>query len=172
MKKSRLILQKPLFVSSCICSFIAGALITTIMTQNASTPLLCPPVTNRYFSSPSTTGPMVVTASAASATQCDHPLCNLEGGATADVPGNHHEVQDGTALFLNEDSNWISVVLKQDPSLNAQAVKYRTRLSEADQLLRSYRQAPGRMATLYSVEVMARGRKGEGMTRLRARHRS
>ncbi|KAK2969308.1 hypothetical protein RJ640_030849 [Escallonia rubra] len=117
----------------------------------------------------------------------------------------------GTTLFLEEDPKWVQTVLKDAPSLHARAVRYRTRLSESDYLLKSYRsepdcfpsksflrgndgcklaltgmpdelydkewdlimidaprgyfpEAPGRMAAIYSAAVMARNRKGSGVT--------
>ncbi|KZV28189.1 glucuronoxylan 4-O-methyltransferase 2-like [Dorcoceras hygrometricum] len=48
----------------------------------------------------------------------------------------------GTTLFLEEDPKWVQTVLKDTPSLTADTVKYRTQLSEADELLRHYRQEP------------------------------
>ncbi|XP_073130675.1 arabinogalactan O-methyltransferase 1-like [Henckelia pumila] len=48
----------------------------------------------------------------------------------------------GTTLFLEEDPKWVQTVLKDAPALRADTVKYRTQLSEADELLRHYRQEP------------------------------
>lgn len=120
----------------------------------------------------------------------------------------------GTTLFLEEDPQWYSTVLKSTPWLKAHHVKYRTQLSEAEELMRSYRagegecrpsagakglqrndrcklalvgmpgavydrewdvvmidapkgyfpKAPGRMGAIYTVAVMARGRRGAGET--------
>ncbi|KAM7484063.1 hypothetical protein LguiA_000072 [Lonicera macranthoides] len=48
----------------------------------------------------------------------------------------------GTTLFLEEDPKWVQTVLKDAPNLHAHAVAYRTKLSEADQLLKTYRSDP------------------------------
>ncbi|XP_042395847.1 probable methyltransferase At1g27930 isoform X3 [Zingiber officinale] len=45
----------------------------------------------------------------------------------------------GTTLFLEEDKEWYELVLKGSPSLRAHHIKYRTRLDEADKLLKGYR---------------------------------
>ncbi|CAA0833161.1 Protein of unknown function (DUF579 [Striga hermonthica] len=49
----------------------------------------------------------------------------------------------GTTLFLEEEPNWIIKVLNDAPGLRAEAVAYRTQVSEAAQLLsRHYRDEP------------------------------
>ncbi|WOL11422.1 hypothetical protein Cni_G20184 [Canna indica] len=45
----------------------------------------------------------------------------------------------GTTVFLEEDPEWYELVTKSSPMLRAHHVKYRTRLDEADKLLRGYR---------------------------------
>ncbi|OVA09543.1 putative polysaccharide biosynthesis protein [Macleaya cordata] len=117
----------------------------------------------------------------------------------------------GTTLFLEEDPKWVQTVLKDAPNLHAHTVKYRTHLSEADDLIKSYKsepnclpdkaflngntqcklaltglpdevydkewdlimidaprgyfaEAPGRMGAIFSAAVMARNRKGSGVT--------
>ncbi|KAK8478226.1 hypothetical protein V6N13_017358 [Hibiscus sabdariffa] len=118
---------------------------------------------------------------------------------------------NGNTIFLEEDQKWVQTVLKDAPSLHAHAVKYRTQLKEANDLLNHYRsepscypskaylrgndkcrlaltgfpdeyydtewdlimidaprgwfpEAPGRMAAIFSAAVMARNRKGSGVT--------
>ncbi|GAA0145357.1 hypothetical protein LIER_05572 [Lithospermum erythrorhizon] len=44
----------------------------------------------------------------------------------------------GTTLFLEEDPQWVQTILKNAPYLNAHMVKYRTKLSEANELIKSY----------------------------------
>ncbi|XP_051116374.1 probable methyltransferase At1g27930 [Andrographis paniculata] len=44
----------------------------------------------------------------------------------------------GKTLFLEEDPKWVQTVLKHAPGLRADTVRYRTRLSEADELLRRH----------------------------------
>lgn len=48
----------------------------------------------------------------------------------------------GSTLFLEEDPTWVQTVLKDAPDLNAKVVKYRTKLSEADELMKTYRSEP------------------------------
>ncbi|KAF5201488.1 Glucuronoxylan 4-o-methyltransferase [Thalictrum thalictroides] len=48
----------------------------------------------------------------------------------------------GTTLFLEEDSKWIQSVLKDASHLNAHHVVYPTHLSQADELIKSYRSEP------------------------------
>ncbi|XP_050270801.1 probable methyltransferase At1g27930 [Quercus robur] len=48
----------------------------------------------------------------------------------------------GTTLFLEEDPKWVQTVLKRAPVLRASTVRYRTRLSEADNLLSTYESEP------------------------------
>ncbi|KAK9276940.1 hypothetical protein L1049_006478 [Liquidambar formosana] len=48
----------------------------------------------------------------------------------------------GTTLFLEEDPKWVQTVLKDAPTLRAHTVHYRTKLSEADDLLSAYRSEP------------------------------
>ncbi|KAD5317176.1 hypothetical protein R6Q59_032488 [Mikania micrantha] len=48
----------------------------------------------------------------------------------------------GLTLFLEEDPKWIHTVLKSAPDLKAVHVKYRTQLSQADELMKSYRSEP------------------------------
>ncbi|KAL0015552.1 hypothetical protein SO802_002621 [Lithocarpus litseifolius] len=45
----------------------------------------------------------------------------------------------GKSVFLEEDLKWFQMVLKDSPYLKAHAVKYQTQLSQADDLLSSYR---------------------------------
>ncbi|KAJ3701456.1 hypothetical protein LUZ61_005161 [Rhynchospora tenuis] len=45
----------------------------------------------------------------------------------------------GTTVFLEEDPNWYKTVLKESPFLTAHHVKYRTHMSEADDLLREWK---------------------------------
>ncbi|KAL2484436.1 Protein of unknown function (DUF579) [Abeliophyllum distichum] len=45
----------------------------------------------------------------------------------------------GTTLFLEEDPRWVQTVLKDAPGLSASTVNYRTKLSDADNLLSHYR---------------------------------
>ncbi|KAJ0094794.1 hypothetical protein Patl1_16947 [Pistacia atlantica] len=117
----------------------------------------------------------------------------------------------GNTLFLEEDPKWVQQVLKDAPSLKAYAVQYRTQLSKADHLLKTYKsepncgaskafvrgnfecklaltglpdevydtewdmimidaprgyfpEAPGRMGAIFSAAVMAKQRKGSGVT--------
>lgn len=48
----------------------------------------------------------------------------------------------GTTLFLEEDPKWVQTVLKDAPGLRANTVNYRTKLSDADDLLSHYRTEP------------------------------
>ncbi|PKU60043.1 probable methyltransferase At1g27930 [Dendrobium catenatum] len=117
----------------------------------------------------------------------------------------------GTTVFLEEDPKWFQSVLRESPTLRAYNIRYPTKLSEANDLIRTYRsepeclpprahlkgnkrcrlaladlpdeiyktewdlimidapkgyfaEAPGRMGAIYSVALMARARRGEGVT--------
>ncbi|PKU74532.1 probable methyltransferase At1g27930 [Dendrobium catenatum] len=48
----------------------------------------------------------------------------------------------GTTLFLEEDPSWFQSVLRKSPSLHAHNVRYPTKLSEANELMKSYRKEP------------------------------
>ncbi|KAK1408715.1 hypothetical protein QVD17_40716 [Tagetes erecta] len=48
----------------------------------------------------------------------------------------------GLTLFLEEDPKWIHTVLKTAPDLKAVHVNYRTQLSQADDLMKTYRSEP------------------------------
>lgn len=48
----------------------------------------------------------------------------------------------GKTLFLEEDPKWVQTVLKDAPDLRAHTVRYRTHLSQAQQLLHHYRSEP------------------------------
>ena len=48
----------------------------------------------------------------------------------------------GTTLFLEEDPEWLKAVLLKAPILRAKAVKYHTHLSQADELISTYRYEP------------------------------
>ncbi|CAA2991342.1 probable methyltransferase At1g27930 [Olea europaea subsp. europaea] len=48
----------------------------------------------------------------------------------------------GTTLFLEEDPKWVQTVLKNAPGLRANTINYRTKLSDANDLLSHYRNEP------------------------------
>lgn len=48
----------------------------------------------------------------------------------------------GVTLFLEEDPKWVRSVIKDAPDLKAVTVKYRTHLSQADDLMNTYRSEP------------------------------
>lgn len=48
----------------------------------------------------------------------------------------------GVTLFLEEDPKWVQTVLKDAPDLKAATVKYPTQLSQADDLMKTYRSEP------------------------------
>ncbi|KAF5479831.1 hypothetical protein F2P56_000620 [Juglans regia] len=48
----------------------------------------------------------------------------------------------GNTLFLEEDPKWVQTVLKSAPVLRASTVRYSTKLSEADNLLSTYKSEP------------------------------
>lgn len=57
----------------------------------------------------------------------------------------------GATLFLEEDPEWVRTVLAAAPGLRAEAVRYSTRLSEADSLLAQYRSEPSCLPPLARV---------------------
>ncbi|CAK9137292.1 unnamed protein product [Ilex paraguariensis] len=48
----------------------------------------------------------------------------------------------GTTLFLEEDPKWVQTVLKDAPTLHAHTVQYRTKLSQADELVGLFNREP------------------------------
>lgn len=48
----------------------------------------------------------------------------------------------GLTLFLEEDPKWVRSVIKDAPDLKVVTVKYRTHLSQADDLMNTYRSEP------------------------------
>nr|XP_027064168.1 probable methyltransferase At1g27930 [Coffea arabica] len=48
----------------------------------------------------------------------------------------------GTTLFLEEEPKWVDKILKDAPHLRAHVIKYRTKVSEADDLLKEYPNQP------------------------------
>ncbi|KAB1225825.1 Glucuronoxylan 4-O-methyltransferase 1 [Morella rubra] len=48
----------------------------------------------------------------------------------------------GKTIFLEEDPKWVQTVLKDAPYLHAHTIQYRTQLSQAEDLLSSYRAEP------------------------------
>lgn len=117
----------------------------------------------------------------------------------------------GKTIFLEEDPKWFQQVLRDFSTLRAHNIRYPTKLSEANDLIRTYRseplclpprahlkgnrrcrlaladlpdeiyetewdlimidgpkgyyaEAPGRMGAIYSAALMARARRGEGIT--------
>ncbi|KAI3717759.1 hypothetical protein L1987_69566 [Smallanthus sonchifolius] len=49
---------------------------------------------------------------------------------------------NGKTLFLEEDSMWVRSILKTAPNLNAAIINYRTKVADAEELLKSYRSEP------------------------------
>lgn len=49
---------------------------------------------------------------------------------------------NGKTLFLEEDEKWFKTVVNDAKELKAEVVKYRTKLSEADELMKTYRSEP------------------------------
>ncbi|XP_065879693.1 arabinogalactan O-methyltransferase 1-like isoform X1 [Euphorbia lathyris] len=46
----------------------------------------------------------------------------------------------GNTIFLEEDPQWVHIILQRIPALRAYVVKYRTHLRDADELLSSYKE--------------------------------
>lgn len=49
---------------------------------------------------------------------------------------------NGNTFFLEEDPKWVQTVLQRAPILRASTVRYRTRLSEANKLISTYKSEP------------------------------
>ncbi|KMT07455.1 hypothetical protein BVRB_6g150740 [Beta vulgaris subsp. vulgaris] len=49
---------------------------------------------------------------------------------------------NGTTIFLEESPEWVNIVLKNAPFLDARTVLYRTQLRNSDQLLQTYKKNP------------------------------
>lgn len=76
-------------------------------------------------------------------------LQSLGGSANFLVFGLGHDSMmwaginaQGKTLFLEEDPKWVNTVQKETPELRVNTVQYRTQLSEADQLMRHFREEP------------------------------
>ncbi|URE39830.1 hypothetical protein MUK42_07370 [Musa troglodytarum] len=158
--------QKPLFAAAAVAALVAGALLVSSFLVGADRGLLCSisPVFSRisFGGGGSDTAGQLAEALLYYATTSAVPQqsraeirltfdvlrrrgpCNfLVFGLGRDSRMWAAMNAGGTTLFLEEDPEWYESVLKTSPMLRAHHVKYRTRMDEADKLLRGRRPACG-----------------------------
>ncbi|XP_068667158.1 arabinogalactan O-methyltransferase 1-like [Aristolochia californica] len=157
---NRLWAERPLFIALAIAAFMAGALLlSNFHGRSADRSFLCGLDVGILQETDTTAAPIQLQAILHYATSKVVPQQSLaEIRVSFNVlqrvaPCNflvfglgHDSLMwtsfnpGGTTLFLEEDPKWVQSVLKTAPMLNARTVPYRTQLSEADELLKSYKQ--------------------------------
>ncbi|XP_059656662.1 arabinogalactan O-methyltransferase 1-like [Cornus florida] len=159
MKSCRFLTEKPLFLGIALVGLIGGVTLISSFLRAADTSILCS--LSKPTADKGSATPIQLKAILHYATSHDVPQQSLgEISVTYDVlrslsPCNFLVFglgldslmwaslnPGGTTLFLEEDPKWFETVTQKAPYLKAHAVKYRTRLDEADNLLRSYRSEP------------------------------
>ncbi|KAA8548239.1 hypothetical protein F0562_004500 [Nyssa sinensis] len=162
MKNRNVVLGKPFFITIIIAVVITGALMIASLSRTGgnTTSFLCTFSGSRSKDATETT-PTQLLAVLHYATSRLIPQQSLsEIRVTFDVlqilsPCNflvfglgHDSLMwasfnpRGTTLFLEEDIKWVHRILKNVPNLRVYDVNYETRLSEADELLSSYKSVP------------------------------
>ncbi|CAL9165184.1 unnamed protein product [Musa hybrid cultivar] len=154
--------QKPLFAAAAVAALVAGALLVSSFLIGADRGLLCSisPVFSRISfggGGSEATGQLAEALLYYATTSAVPQQSRAEIRLTFDVLRRRGPCNflvfglgrdsrmwaamnaGGTTLFLEEDPEWYELVLKTSPMLRAHHVKYRTRLDEADKLLRGYR---------------------------------
>ncbi|XP_047317895.1 probable methyltransferase At1g27930 [Impatiens glandulifera] len=231
MKGRHVILQKPLFLCLLLAGLIGGILLLSVTRTMPDRPTLTSFRTPKSSSNTQSLSPdLHLKALLHYATSAVVPQQSFaEIGISFDVlqkrsPCNflvfglgHDSLMwsafnaGGNTVFLEEDPQWVKTVLQKAPDLRAHTVRYRTKLSQADELYSWYKtepecspekselrgnnkcklaltglpdeiydtewdlimidaprgyfaEAPGRMGAIYSAAVMARNRKGPGIT--------
>ncbi|KAM7512591.1 hypothetical protein LguiB_011466 [Lonicera macranthoides] len=165
MKNRSIVLEKRLFIAILIVVIITGALTITSLSRSASnaTSILCTFVNSYANSDPTTTDttPTQYMAILHYATTRTIPQQTIsEITVTFDLlrsisPCNflvfglgHDSLMwssfnpRGTTLFLEEDIRWVHQIINEIPTLRVHDVQYTTHLSDADDLLSSYKFVP------------------------------
>ncbi|KAF8408428.1 hypothetical protein HHK36_007580 [Tetracentron sinense] len=165
MKSRQFLPEKPWFLAVAIAGLIAGALLLSNFTRATNNSLLCS-LAGSYtrgdadYSTTTTTTSHLLTILHYATSRVVPQQSLAEIRVSFDVlqslsPCNflvfglgHDSLMwssfnpQGATIFLEEDPKWVQTVLKNAPNLRAHTVRYRTRLSEANDLLSSYRSEP------------------------------
>ncbi|KAF8099182.1 hypothetical protein N665_0248s0011 [Sinapis alba] len=157
------LLERPWFIIAALASLLCGALlITSIIRATDNTLSLCSTAKTtaqsiaKYSTTPIQLQSIVHYATSQTVPQQSFEEISISLNVLKDrIPCNflvfglgHDSLMwaslnpGGTTVFLEEDPEWIQAVLKDAPSLRAHHVKYRTQLSQADNLLSTYRSEP------------------------------
>ncbi|XP_038989287.1 probable methyltransferase At1g27930 [Phoenix dactylifera] len=152
----RALSEKPLLAASAAAALLAGALIVSSFVRAGDRALLCSSV----YSSSSPSAELAAALLHYATTRVVPQQSRAEIRISFDVlrrraPCNflvfglgHDSLMwsafnaGGTTVFLEEDPVWFRSVTKDSPALHAHTVRYRTRLVDADDLLKSYRSEP------------------------------
>ncbi|EHA8590970.1 glucuronoxylan 4-O-methyltransferase 3 [Cocos nucifera] len=153
----RALLEKPLLVAAAAAALLAGALLVSSFVRAGDRFLLC---SSAYSSSSSPSVDLAAALLHYATTRTVPQQSRAEIRISFDVlrrrgPCNflvfglgHDSLMwstfnaGGTTVFLEEDPVWFRSVTRDSPALRAHTVRYRTRLADADDLLKSYRSEP------------------------------
>ncbi|XP_059644010.1 arabinogalactan O-methyltransferase 1-like [Cornus florida] len=160
-RNSNNVLGKPFFITLVIAVAITGTLMVVSLSRtggNTTTSFLCTFAGFRPQADPSDTTPSqflailhyatsrVVPQQTASEIRVTFDVLQLLYPCNFLIFGLGHDSlmwssfnPRGTTLFLEEDIKWVHRILTNGPSLRVLPVHYNTRLSDADQLMKTYK---------------------------------
>uniref|UniRef100_A0A5B7B9W1 Putative glucuronoxylan 4-O-methyltransferase 1-like n=1 Tax=Davidia involucrata TaxID=16924 RepID=A0A5B7B9W1_DAVIN len=163
MKNRNVFLGKPFFITVVIAIVITGTLMITSLSRigtNTATSFLCTFVGSRTKDAAETMSTQllailhyattpVVPQQSLTEIRVSFDVLQLLSPCNFLVFGLGHDSlmwtsfnPGGTTLFLEEDIRWIHRILRNGPTLRVHDVHYSTHLSEADELLSSYKSVP------------------------------